>query len=339
MRRSPPPRCCRGAASRRARPRPSPRRPTASRTAASRSARPTAKYVAKAADGSYRDDRGQRRRGRAVPDAGDRARPLPALRQGEGLPRRRARRRVRGAAAPDGTADWRVTGDAGAFQLSAARTRPTPSSRRTATGSSRARGTGPTSPSSRPQGCARLPRGRDQRHRRAALEPDAVGRGPRDRRRPHAHDGLRVPRRQRALRPAVAPVRRRRTRWSTAPTTSPASRRSRRRSRARSATTPSAGRRSRTGPTTGSLTHESSYYKWVERAWLGGLRVFANLLVDNARPLRALSAQAQQLQRDGRRAAAGQAHARAAGLHRRAERRPGQGLVPRSSRTRSRRAR
>ncbi|HEV3001453.1 MAG TPA: Coagulation factor 5/8 type domain-containing protein [Solirubrobacteraceae bacterium] len=30
-----------------------------------------------------------------------------------------------------------------------------------------------------------------------------------------------------------------------------------------------------------SLTHESSYYKWVERAWMGGLRVFTNLLVDN----------------------------------------------------------
>jgi hypothetical protein len=30
-----------------------------------------------------------------------------------------------------------------------------------------------------------------------------------------------------------------------------------------------------------SLTHEQSYYKWVERAWRGGLRVFVNLLVDN----------------------------------------------------------
>jgi microsomal dipeptidase-like Zn-dependent dipeptidase len=31
-----------------------------------------------------------------------------------------------------------------------------------------------------------------------------------------------------------------------------------------------------------SLTHESSYYRWVERAWRGGLRVFVNLFVDNA---------------------------------------------------------
>jgi microsomal dipeptidase-like Zn-dependent dipeptidase len=30
-----------------------------------------------------------------------------------------------------------------------------------------------------------------------------------------------------------------------------------------------------------SLTHEQSYYKWLERAWMGGLRVFVNLFVDN----------------------------------------------------------
>ena len=31
-----------------------------------------------------------------------------------------------------------------------------------------------------------------------------------------------------------------------------------------------------------SLTHENSYHRWVERAWRGGLRLFVNLLVDNA---------------------------------------------------------
>ncbi len=31
-----------------------------------------------------------------------------------------------------------------------------------------------------------------------------------------------------------------------------------------------------------SLTHEQSYYKWLERAYMGGLRVFVNLMVDNA---------------------------------------------------------
>jgi microsomal dipeptidase-like Zn-dependent dipeptidase len=30
-----------------------------------------------------------------------------------------------------------------------------------------------------------------------------------------------------------------------------------------------------------SLTHEQSYYKWLERAWRGGLRIFVNLLVEN----------------------------------------------------------
>ena len=30
-----------------------------------------------------------------------------------------------------------------------------------------------------------------------------------------------------------------------------------------------------------SLTHEQTYYKWVERAWRGGQRIFVNLLVEN----------------------------------------------------------
>jgi microsomal dipeptidase-like Zn-dependent dipeptidase len=34
-------------------------------------------------------------------------------------------------------------------------------------------------------------------------------------------------------------------------------------------------------PAPESLTHELSYWKWVERAWRGGLRVYVNLLVEN----------------------------------------------------------
>ena len=34
-------------------------------------------------------------------------------------------------------------------------------------------------------------------------------------------------------------------------------------------------------PAPDSLTHEGTYYKWMERAWQGGLRVFVNLLVEN----------------------------------------------------------
>lgn len=34
-------------------------------------------------------------------------------------------------------------------------------------------------------------------------------------------------------------------------------------------------------PAPNSLTHEGTYYKWMERAWRGGQRVFVNLLVEN----------------------------------------------------------
>jgi hypothetical protein len=34
-------------------------------------------------------------------------------------------------------------------------------------------------------------------------------------------------------------------------------------------------------PAPDSLTHEGTYYKWIERAWQGGLRLFVNLLVEN----------------------------------------------------------
>ena len=34
-------------------------------------------------------------------------------------------------------------------------------------------------------------------------------------------------------------------------------------------------------PNPQSLTHEDSYYKWVERAWRGGLRTYVNLFVEN----------------------------------------------------------
>ena len=93
-------------------------------------------------------------------------------------------------------------------------------------------------------------------------------------------------------------------------------------------TTPSGWPTFKDWPNHDSLTHEQSYYKWLERAWRGGLRVFVNLLVDNAVLCEVYPLQEEQLQRDGRRAAADQAHPRAAGLHRRAERRAGQGLVP-----------
>jgi microsomal dipeptidase-like Zn-dependent dipeptidase len=36
-------------------------------------------------------------------------------------------------------------------------------------------------------------------------------------------------------------------------------------------------------PAYNSLTHEGSYWKWLERAWRGGLRLYVNLLVDNGK--------------------------------------------------------
>jgi microsomal dipeptidase-like Zn-dependent dipeptidase len=36
-------------------------------------------------------------------------------------------------------------------------------------------------------------------------------------------------------------------------------------------------------PAPRSLTHEGTYYKWMERAWRGGLRIFVNLLVENGK--------------------------------------------------------
>ncbi len=36
-------------------------------------------------------------------------------------------------------------------------------------------------------------------------------------------------------------------------------------------------------PAPHSLTHEGTYYKWMERSWRGGLRIFTNLLVENGK--------------------------------------------------------
>ncbi len=91
-----------------------------------------------------------------------------------------------------------------------------------------------------------------------------------------------------------------------------------------------AGRTSPAGRTHQQLTHEQSYYKWLERSWRGGLRVFVNLLVENRvlcelYPITPVGHSCNEMDTVRRR---GAAHARARALHRRAERRPRQGLVP-----------
>ncbi len=47
-------------------------------------------------------------------------------------------------------------------------------------------------------------------------------------------------------------------------------------------TTPRAGRRSWTGPSNESYTHENVYYRWLERTYRSGLRLVVNLAVDNS---------------------------------------------------------
>ena len=95
-----------------------------------------------------------------------------------------------------------------------------------------------------------------------------------------------------------------------------------------------------------SLTHESSYYRWLERAHLGGLRIFVNLMVEN-RVLCEIYPDMSVVQGEPktncdemdtvRRENAADRAAR--GLHRRAGRRTGQGLLPHRRDARSRRAR
>ena len=65
----------------------------------------------------------------------------------------------------------------------------------------------PVQPSARER-LRHLPRGRDQHRGHAGQGADLLRRGEGLPRRPHAHDGLRVPRRQRALRASVEPLRR-----------------------------------------------------------------------------------------------------------------------------------
>ena len=76
------------------------------------------------------------------------------------------------------------------------------------------------------------------------------------------------------------------------------------------------------------LTYEGTYWRWIQRAWLGGLRLMV-MSVNENRVLCELAADApDQLRRDGHRPPRLPGHPRAAALRRRAGRRPGQGLLP-----------
>ena len=150
-----------------------------------------------------------------------------------------------------------------------------------------------------------LPRGRGQRHRTPlqGLEPDgARARLPR---RPHPPRRLRVPRRALPLRPALEPLRRDR-RAARLPRPLP-QRRGRggrelhlNRHRRSAPTAPRAGRRFAGWPRDESQTHEGTYWKWIERVLAVGAAADGQRPRREPGPVRALPAQEERLQRDGR---------------------------------------
>ena len=77
-----------------------------------------------------------------------------------------------------------------------------------------------------------------------------------------------------------------------------------------------------------SLTHEQTYYKWIERAWKGGMKIQVNLLVENEVLCDVYPAEEEPLRRHELDPAPGARRLPDAGLHRRAERRAREGLVP-----------
>ena len=128
---------------------------------------------------------------------------------------------------------------------------------------------------------------------------------------------------QRALRPAVAPVRRR-ARARRLPRPRGAAAAARCSSTCCPAPTRSPGHDTVGWPTFGywpkydSLTHEQIYYKWLERTWRGGLRLMTTLLVENGRSATSYPLKQNSCNEMDARPPAGPAHARARALHRRA---------------------
>ena len=185
-----------------------------------------------------------------------------------------------------------------------------------------------------------LPGGRDQHRGHARPRAHPLRRGEGLPRRPHAHDGLRVPRRQRALRPAVEPLRRDGGAGGL-PRPLPQRRRCSAGERALQGARAHArpgGLADLQGLAPPQVTDPRGLLLQVAGARLARRAAQLREPVRGERAaVRALPAQAQQLQRDGCGAPAGARHPGARGLHRRPERRPGQGLVPDRDRPRSRR--
>ena len=134
----------------------------------------------------------------------------------------------------------------------------------------------------RRRGLREVPGGRRQRHRQAGQGQDAVRRDARVLGPAHAHDGLRGVRRRPSLRPPVAPLRRpaRLARLHGRSTATPASNFVNWGSPV-DAHDPVGWPTFKDWPNHHSLTYEQTYYKWLERSWMGGMRLAVNLFVDN----------------------------------------------------------
>ena len=188
-----------------------------------------------------------------------------------------------------------------------------------------------------------VPGGRDRGRRRSGEGLAGLRRGRRARRRPHARDGVRVPRRAGPLREAVSSLRRP-VRASRLP-------RPRGGQRLRGGARERPLRQPRALPRPGRLADVQglappqvadprAVLLALARARLArGPAGVREPVRREPRPLRALSAEAEQLQRDGQRAAAGEADPRDAGLHRRPGRRARARASSGSSAARTRRAR
>ena len=177
-----------------------------------------------------------------------------------------------------------------------------------------------------------LPGGRDQRDRPTLHEPDGMGPGQGDHRPPPAHDGVRVPRRPRPLRPALASIRG--AACAGRLPRPPGRERLRRGARERALRQPRPLPRPRRladlqGLAAPRLADPRADLLQVARARLHGRAAGVREPV-RRQPgaLRALPAEAERLRRDGLGAAPEPRPRGARGLHRRSERRAGAGLVP-----------
>ena len=81
-------------------------------------------------------------------------------------------------------------------------------------------------------------------------------------------------------------------------------------------------------PSPTDLAEEGDYYTGIKRAWMAGLRVMVTHLVDNEALCDLMTQNDEPVRRHGGGPHPGGRPARAAGLHRRAVRRPRQGLLP-----------